>query len=327
MIYKCKNCGANAIYSPEKGKMYCPYCDSIDSEEIAEGEGMKFCINCGGELDPGDYRSAVKCEHCGSYIIFEERTQGEYEPHLILPFKIGKKQAQDFIRNEFGKKPFLPDDFLSEAKMSQMEGMYVPYFMYDFDCRYLFSATGHKVRTWRSGNTEYTETSIYHIKRDMSIDFSKVPVDASIAMPDETMDLLEPYDYGALTAFESKYMSGFLAEKYNMGQDELEPRAKQKAKTDAEGLMNETLSGYTSISERHENMNMQTKQAEYSLLPVWNYTYTYKGKTYPFKLNGQSGKLSGKPPVSMPKVVGYGATVFLAVTAMGVLFNLIMGVL
>ena len=90
MIYKCRNCGANAVYSPEKGTMYCPYCDSQDSEELAPGGGMAVCMNCGGELKPGDYMSAVKCEHCGTYVIFEERTEGCYKPHVILPFKLGE---------------------------------------------------------------------------------------------------------------------------------------------------------------------------------------------------------------------------------------------
>jgi hypothetical protein len=269
----------------------------------------------------------VLCAHCGSYIIFEERTQGEYEPHLILPFKLGKKDAQELIRKEFGKKPFLPDDFLSDAKMSEMEGMYVPYFMYDFSCDYHMTGTGRKVRTWRSGNKEFTETSIYNVKRHMKVFFEKIPVDASIAMPDDAMDMVEPYAYGELEPFQAKYMSGFEAEKYNMSQSELEPRAKKKARENATRLMNETLSDYTSIGDREENVQMDTNDTKYSLLPVWNYSYTYKGKSYPFKLNGQSGKISGEPPISKAKVVGYSATIFLSILAMGGLFNLIMGVL
>lgn len=327
MIFRCKNCGANAVFSPEKQTMYCPYCDSIDSEEPAEGEGMNYCINCGGELHAGDYSSAVKCEHCGSYVIFEERTSGSYEPHLILPFKLGKKQAQDLIKKEFGKKPFVPDDFLSEAKMSEMEGAYVPFFMYDYACRYKLSARGNKVRTWRSGNTEYTETSVYDVYRDMDVSFEKIPVDASIAMNDEMMDLMEPYDYAALIDFQTKYMSGFLAEKYNMSADELEVRARTKAKQDAEALMNETLVGYTTVTDKQPDMNLDRTQTNYSLLPVWRYTYTYKDKTYPFYINGQTGKMTGNPPISMAKVVGYGATVFFGMLAAGGLLNLILGVL
>lgn len=327
MIFKCKNCGANAVFSPERQTMYCPYCDSVDSEELAEGEGMNFCINCGGELHPGDHNSAVKCEHCGSYVIFEERVGGEYLPHLILPFKLGKEQAKETIRKEFAKKAFLPRDFLSEAKMSEMEGFYVPFFMYDYGCRYQLRAKGSKVRVWRSGNTEFTETSIYDISRDLQVDFQGIPVDASIAMNDQMMDLMEPYNYGALEDFQAKYMSGFMAEKYNMPDSELQPRAYAKAKADAEQLMNETLTGYTTVAQRDPQLTLDNTQTNYALLPVWNYTYTYKGKTYPFSINGQTGKMVGKPPISTAKVLGYGATVFLGTALAGGLFNLIMGVL
>lgn len=327
MVFKCKNCGANAIFSPERGTMFCPYCDSENSQEIAPGEGINFCINCGGELNSGDYMSAVRCEHCGSYSIFEERTQGQYEPHLILPFKIGRKAAQELIKAEFKKKPFLPSDFIQEAKMSQMEGMYVPYFMYDFNCRYQLKGTGHKVRVWRSGNKEYTETSIFDIRRDMSVAFNKIPVDSSLSMPDEDMDILEPFDYSALEAFQTKYMSGFLAEKYNLSSEELEPRARQRAEEDARGLMDRTLEGYTTVSERQEDVTMDAMQSYYALLPVWNYKYTYHGKCYPQKLNGQTGKLSGKMPVSIPKTIAYTATVFFGVMIIGNLLNRIMGVL
>lgn len=327
MIFKCKNCGANAIYDPEKQSMFCPYCDSVDSEEPAPGEGMNFCINCGGELDPGDYKSAVRCEHCGSYVIFEERTSGEYEPHLIIPFKIGKKHAQELVKKEFGKKPFLPSDFLSQGKLDTIDGMYVPYFMYDFDCDYSFRGTGHVVRTWRSGDTEYTETSVFRVEREMQVAFEKVPVDASIAMADDVMELLEPFEYAALEPFDMKYMSGFSAEKYNMSSSELEPRAIGKAKKDARELMDKTMTQYTSIIDRQDDVNFTREQDNYSLLPVWNYNYTYKGKPYLFKINGQTGKMSGKPPISVPKVLAYSATVFLGTAMVGNLINLILGVL
>ena len=310
MIYKCRNCGANAVYSPEKGTMYCPYCDSQDSEELAPGGGMAVCMNCGGELKPGDYMSVVKCEHCGTYVIFEERTEGCYTQHVILPFKLGKKEVQERIRARYAKSAFIPADFLSDAKLSEIEGMYIPFFLYDFDCHYDIRATGSKIRTWRSGNYEYTETSLYQVERDATIDFEKLPVDASIAMPDEAMDLIEPYDYKALEDFQTKYMSGFFAEKYNMDATELGPRAKDKAKADAKAIMNKTITGYSTITNRTDNVTMDEKKADYALLPVWCYSYKYKGKDYLFKMNGQTGKIVGKPPVSWARVWGYGATVF-----------------
>lgn len=48
MLFKCKNCGGNTVYAPDKGKMYCPHCESIDSEE-----------KVGGKLAGADRKSVV----------------------------------------------------------------------------------------------------------------------------------------------------------------------------------------------------------------------------------------------------------------------------
>ena len=119
------------------------------------------------------------------------------------------------------------------------------------------------------------------MERDATIDFEKLPVDASIAMPDEAMDLIEPYDYKALEDFQTKYMSGFFAEKYNMDATELGPRAKDKAKADAKAIMNKTVTGYSTITNRTDNVTMDEKKADYALLPVWCYSYKYKGEGLP----------------------------------------------
>lgn len=192
MIFKCRNCGANTVWSPEKDSMCCPHCDSIDSEEAVKGADMFQCAACGAPMQPKQYDSATKCEHCGAYTIFEERISGEYQPHLILPFKVGKQKAKDLIKQEFGKKLFLPSSFLKESYLDKMEGDYIPFFLFDFDCHYRFAAKGKKIRRWTTGDTEYTETSIFQIFRDMDVDFSRIPTDASLAMPDGEMDLLEP---------------------------------------------------------------------------------------------------------------------------------------
>lgn len=315
MIYKCVNCGANAIFSPEHGTMFCESCDSINSEKKMPGGGMVSCVNCGAEIEPKQYQSAYKCEYCDTYMIFDERVEGEYEPHLIMPFKISKKQAIENIKKEFGKKLFLPSGFLKEASLKTMEGIYVPFFMYDFFCQYDYEGTGKKVRVWRVGNTEYTETSTYKIERSMDIDFTKIPVDASILMDDETMDLLEPYDYAALEKFQTKYMSGFFGEMKNMEPESVESRARIKAKRDAKELMNQTISGYSAIVPQREDVNLNNTKTEYALLPVWAYTYRYKGKDYHFKLNGQTGKMIGKIPISIEKALGYSSTLFIGLSA------------
>lgn len=327
MIYKCQNCGGNVIYDPQHKKMYCPHCDGIDSENPVRGSGISQCANCGAPMDIGPYTSAGRCAHCGSYIIFEERVEGEFTPHLILPFKVSRKDAQQMLQKEFGKRIFAPSGFMSYAALEKMEGVYVPFFMYDYHADYMWAGRATKVRTWRSGNTEYTETKTFHIERDMDIDFSKIPVDASLAMEDAIMDLIEPYDYGALEQFQMKYMSGFCGEMYNLGSDELEPRARKKAQRDSEELMMQSISGYTTVTAEHKNLQLLNKATNYALLPVWVYTYRYKDEFYKFHVNGQTGKIIGKAPVSKGKAFAYSASVFGVITLIGQLIRMMAEVL
>lgn len=311
MIFKCDNCGGNVVFDPEKGQMHCPHCDGIDSQKKVTGEqSMQSCINCGAPLTVTDYMSATKCEHCGSYIVFDERVQGQYEPHLMVPFAISKNRAKEIMRERFKKKIFVPSGFLSENMLEKMEGMYVPFFLYDIGVHCNYHAEGTKHRTWVSADTEYTETSYYDVVREMYADFDRIPVDASLAMDNDKMDMMEPYDYKALQDFKEEYISGFSAEIYNNDAEQLRSRAKKKAVDDAEIMLRESVAGYSSLRVIHKNTETQNKETNYALMPVWKYEYSYRNQLYEYYINGQTGKTVGKTPVSVGKVVAYGATIW-----------------
>ena len=314
MIFKCKNCGGNTVYSPERGRMYCPHCESTDSEEKIGDDSLVQCTNCGAPLQLTEYTSACRCEHCGMYLIFDERVSEPYEPRMILPFHVGREMAVKQLEKEFSNRLFAPSDFMSAKSLEKMEGIYVPFWLYDYDVDYDFAGEGTRVRTWRSGDMEYTETSYYEVVRKMDADFERVPVDASYVMADGIMDLMEPYNYQELADFAPKYMSGFLSERYNQQADELAARAESKVKDASENLMQGSLSGYTSIHAYHRNLKLQKKNDCYALMPVWQYAYRYRDQTYLYHVNGQTGKVVGATPVSKAKVVAYGVSVFAAVT-------------
>ena len=142
-----------------------------------------------------------------------------YKPDLALPFVIDRKEAIEIIRKNFAKKMFIPKDFCSTSSLESLQGRYVPFWMYDMETHVHFEGEGRKIRTWTEGDYDCTETSIYRLVRDFNVNYDKIPVDASKNMPDEKMDLVEPYKYTALGKFRSKYLSGFQAEIY----DEMAP--------------------------------------------------------------------------------------------------------
>ena len=360
MIFRCKNCGGNVVYSPERKKMFCPFCESEDSEEREDGvietsgeengtaegtvqaagagqpvsrmaaaEGAaqkkvtKVCPNCGGEIPMTVNTSATQCPYCDNYVIVDDQISGAYTPHMLIPFHMGKEVCKKLIRDKFEKCIFAPTDFLSEVRMNGIYGDYVPFWFYDYNTNCTFHGEGTKVRSWTTGNTQYTETSYYDIVRDMDIDFVKIPVDASVEMPDDVMDLMEPFDYKELQEFKPEYLSGFHSERYNMTSDLVESRAKAKMQEDAQKMLHDSYSGYSSVRKMGENINVTDSSVSYGLLPVWKYDYSYKGKEYPFYVNGQTGKLVGTAPISKAKVWAYAGTLGVTLAAILCMLNAI----
>lgn len=314
MIYKCKNCDGNMVYNVEERKMYCPYCSSMDSEQVMPGHTMNICDCCGAEIPIGQYASAGKCLSCSQYVIFDERVSGEYRPNKILPFNVGKKQAKTLIRREYEKKLYVPDSFLEEANLEKIEGTYVPFWLYNINANFNFRGIGTRVRKWTSGNTEYTETAYFDVHRNFDAKFRKMPVDASLAMPDAIMDLMEPYEYGYMEDFDPKYMSGFLGEIYSGSVKAFEFRATEKVRKDAEALLEKTLLGYSGMVPKEKKLMATNVGTEYVLLPVWKYIYSYRGKQYEYYINGQTGKVVGEAPKSTVKMFAYPITIFTLIT-------------
>lgn len=326
MFFRCKNCGGNVVYSPERHSMFCPYCESEQSGERAEGDRngeITICPNCGGEVKVATHTSATRCAYCDSYLIFNERVEGQYEPRMIIPFQLGKETCKNSIREKFKKCLFAPVDFLSEVRLNSMEGIYVPYWFFGYDAHCVFQGEGTKLRSWRSGDVEYTETSFYAVNRDMDIRFRNIPADASEAMPDDVMDLVAPFNYGQFEPFKPEYMSGFYSEKYNMAPGAVEGRAKKLMEEDAGKLMRESYAGYHSMRTLYQNIQVGNAETSYGLLPVWKYIYHYQDKEYPFYVNGQTGKIVGTAPISSKRVWLYAGTLWACLTAIIMLLELL----
>ena len=328
MIFKCKNCGGNSIYHPDKKAMWCPHCEGLDSQEAVESPSMEVCANCGAPLqEVGEYTSALKCGHCGTYIILDERIKGENAPDLILPFQISREKAEEAMKREFGRRLFTPASFLTRQSLECMEGSYVPFWLYDYRVRIDYEGKATRVNVYTRGDTEYTETSHYRVVRKLDVDFDRIPADASKRMADDIMDLMEPYEYQALENFTARYMSGYEAERVNFAEDELRERVETKARGDSEELLDGTINGYTTCIPVHKDISLSKTKAYFALLPVWVYRYPFRGEEYIYYVNGQTGKVIGKTPTDLKTAILYSGTVFALTSAALGLLNLIMEVL
>lgn len=316
MIYKCVNCGGNVVFDPQSGHMKCLSCGGSDCEQSIPSETPMICPSCGSQITyRNEYGSAGKCPACGTFLIRDDFVVYPYGPDMILPFKFSKHLAEEKLKEEFGKKLFLPADFLSTKTLEKLRGVYVPFWIYDFDSNVDYTAIGTKVRTWTSGDRRYTETSYFDVYRKLHIKYNGIPVDASVEMPDGIMDLMEPYGYDALLKHDNKFMSGFEAEVYNYTPDQLSGRAVKKINDTSMEWAKSEASGYNSLLTKNMNANNQLLGNKFALMPVWIYEYRYKGQNYMFYVNGQTGKCVGTPPRSVSRAIGLTAAFAASVAA------------
>ncbi len=306
MNFQCKGCGGNVVFDPETQRMYCESCGSYDTEDKVGDTSVTVCASCGGEIAITDNVSADRCPYCGNFLVFDPRVEGELKPRKILPFMVSRKKAVETLRTTLKRRIFAPVDFLGDATFKEFKGMYVPFFMYDYDTDTVFSGTGNKVRTWVSGNKEYTETSYFRLERKMRIPFRHVPADAS-PLDDQTMDELEPFPYDKMQGFDPKLMSGFYGYIYDAPSETYEPRIQHRLTEDINSYLSQSYSEYSSVRTEKRNTDFVSRDEEYVLLPVWQYPYKFKDKSYECFVNGVTGKVIGKAPVAAGKVIGYSA--------------------
>lgn len=317
---KCPICNSNLIYDENRNQIVCSYDHShelmeftYDSSDVQNEDLGTFesntceCEGCGAEIILEPNTAATKCPYCGSNIQITQNIVGEAKPYGIIPFKFNRQEAEQAFQKWCKKGLVTPNRFKIGDRIKDIQPIFIPFWIYDVEGKgdIVFEAT--KVRTYTRGDYRYKETSYYHCFRNIDAFVEGLPCDASKKMEDDLMDRLEPFDLKELKDFNIGYLSGNLTEKYDYTNEELYNRACKRALNYMVDYASSTVVGYHSCRPINKNLNMKKQKAHYILLPIWTVFYNHDGKEYVFAMNGQTGKVVGKPPISKSKVLGYGA--------------------
>ena len=269
--------------------------------------GMKAysCPSCGAELICDATTAATSCPYCGNPTVVPAQFHGMLKPDYILPFKLDKEAAKKALRDFYKGKHLLPRAFTTENHIEEIKGVYVPFWLFDGQGDADLNFTSTKVSSYRSGDYQVTVTDHFAVRRAGTVDFHRIPTDSSSKMPDAHMDAIEPFDFSELKPFSTAYMPGFLAERYDVDVEECEKRARRRAGNTTEQVIANTVRGYSSVTPVGKNVFMRRSAVSYVMLPVWMLSTRWKGKSFLFAMNGQTGKLIGDLPVSMGRFWGW----------------------
>lgn len=277
----------------------------------AEADGLRVysCPSCGAELICDQSTAATACPYCGNPAIVPGQFSGALRPDYILPFRLSKDDAVQALRAHYKGKPFLPRSFTSANHIEQIQGVYVPFWLFDGGAEGAASYRASNTNVFETGDYEITETRHYHVVRAGSLAFEKIPVDASSKMPDDHMDSIEPFDYAQLRPFSTAYLPGYLADKYDVTIDDSRDRADTRCRETLAQALRDTVTGYGACVTEREDIALRRGKVHYALLPVWMLSTKWDGQDFLFAMNGQTGKLVGDLPTDRGRFWGMFAAI------------------
>ena len=348
--HKCKNCSAVLKFNPHEQNWKCEYCKSVftkeeldeyekqigkeeltkDSEAVKlekneNGMDIYSCPNCGAEILADENTSATFCVYCKNTAILRNKLVGEFNPSQLIPFHLTREDAITAFTKFRKGKPLAPKEFTDAKNIDDIRGIYIPFWLFDYSVEGTLEANGNKVSTWTSGDYIYTKTDVYAVSRSGSMDYDKIPVDGSTRFQDDIMNSIEPFDYKGLVDFDYSYLSGFLAEKYDVDSNKAGQDALGRAYTTTTSVLKSNISGYSSVAVKTTNYRPVKTESNYVLLPVWLLNIKYQDKLYTFAMNGQTGKMIGDIPVDKKKAIIIAILVFIGVFAVASLIWILGG--
>jgi DNA-directed RNA polymerase subunit RPC12/RpoP len=263
-----------------------------------ETDGMRVyaCKSCGGEIVGDETLAATSCPYCGNPVILMGQFRGELKPDLIIPFKLDKEAAKRGLMSHMKGKKLLPKVFKDQNHIDEIKGIYVPYWVFNADADADMRYRATRTTSWRDRDYIYTETRHYSVLRSGSLGFEAVPVDGSQKIPNDLMESIEPFDIHEAVDFQTAYLAGYLADKYDVTAEDSIERANERIKKSTEAVFATTVSDYMSVVPEASSIRLSNAEAKYALYPVWLLNTSWKDKQYTFAMNGQTGKFVGDLP-------------------------------
>lgn len=291
-----------------------PIKDYLNSKRtLKEGEDGAMavaCSSCGATLIVSDVTAVTCCPYCGNTAIVPSQLGDTLEPDFIIPFSTTKEQAAEKLRQHYQGKICLPKVFAEQNHIEEIQGIYVPFWLYDGTCTGNAKWRCTNVRVFDDGEDTVTETDTWLVIRAGECDFKRIPADASKRMPNAHMDSIEPFDYSKMVEFSTSYLPGFAAERYDDGVSECAGRVTARAESTLMSGLEDSVGYYSTKIPFGSSAEHFLSNVSYALLPIWMLHTTWEGKDFLFAMNGQTTKLIGDLPVDKKKLAGLTALSF-----------------
>lgn len=331
---KCPNCGGTLDFDPIAGDMRCPFCEAHfpipeKTEEKGKNEAKNpgaaaeqnfedaefysncdwgtqtktvICKSCGAQSVYDELMLAAECPYCGSNQVMEEKTEKTLAPGGVCTFKLDRDGAAGKFKSWIKKKWFCPKEAKKKASPESFNGIYVPVWTFDADTTSPYTGEFGTEHTYTDskGNTHTDVT--WHRTSGVYNEFINDNLQLATDRYDVNMfKKLLPFNTEENKIYRPEYIAGFISERYSVGLKDAWERAKSAISSILRGSIENDIKNRHNTNEVRSvkfSTTFNNIKYKYLLTPVWISSYVYKGKTYRFMVNGETGKVSGKAPIS-----------------------------
>jgi hypothetical protein len=339
--FSCPACGGESQWNPAKKAIICPFCgttspaqaelNAAGQEVIVEHDlaaalrgipdeqrgwqAEKTSVKCQScqaisVFDPG--RVGQRCDFCGSSALVPyEETKDAFRPESLLPMKLAEAQVRDSIRAWYGSRWFAPNKLKDAALTDTVKGLYIPYWTFDARSHADWTAESgyyyYETEQYRDANGSVQTREVQKIRwqpasgaLDHFFDDELVP--ASRGVHEEMLRKIEPFPTTKdLVAYNAGYLSGWVVERYQIDLVAAAAEARGKMEAELQHLCAAEVPGDT-----HRNLQVQAdfsgQTFKHILVPIWLLTYNYGPTNFQVVINGYTGTIAGKHPMSWVKI-------------------------
>lgn len=343
--FPCEACGADLRFDPASGRLHCDHCGHEeelyqtsaastireldfnsavrDDPDAAETQNLRLtkCQNCGAEVEFDGADHAAECPFCATPVVVGTGESRRIKPQGVIPFTLDEPDARRAMTDWLGRLWFAPNGLQDYARKGRrLQGIYVPYWTFDADTRSTYrgerGTVYYETRTvTRDGKRVQQRVQKVRwrpVSGRVARFFDDVLVMASQSLPRQYTEGLQPWQMGALEPYQPEFLAGFRAEGYTvalddgftLARDQMDQIIRRDVRFDIGGDRQRI---------HHVDTTIRDVTFKHVLLPVWLAAYKFRGRTYRFVVNGQTGKVQGERPWSWIKIAF--AAICLAIVA------------
>lgn len=320
---KCAACGGDLVFNPKKQMLECVQCGNtvlvhrtVTTEKSFEtllkqapqwqDETVVYhCQNCGAKAVVSKTDIAVKCDYCGATNIIQIEDLPGIKPDTVVLFKLTKEEAIARAKRWLSKRFFAPNWYKKTVRAKNVNGIYYPAFTFDAQT----SSSYHGVEIVTHTQTTYvngkpvvnTYTTEHPFAGNLSKVFDDVLIPAATTITPESFKQLQPFGTNDACVYQKEFLAGFTASHYT--KDAMQCWREAKDVMDR-AIRREITNRYAGLVEGLSVSTTTTNITyKYALLPLYVGHSEYDGKKYDLYVNGQTGKVHAKSPVSVWKVL------------------------